>query len=270
MLVVFTDLDGTLLDHDTYSYADALPALAALRDRGWAVVMCSSKTRAEMDPLWHDLGLISPFIAENGGGIFSPPDHPVTKTGDKWQPAAEGWLQWPLGLPYAEVRKRFARFKDRFGARGFGDMSDQEVAELTGLPLGSAVLARQRDFNEPVVLPDPEKQAQEFIKAAAAEDLTVTRGGRFFHLLAGADKGRAVLALLKLFRSWKPNLSSVALGDAENDQAMLAVVDQPILVARPDGSHAGIDLPDLERQALPGPQGFNEAMLTMIQRLEAA
>jgi mannosyl-3-phosphoglycerate phosphatase len=263
-------LDGTLLDHNTYSYAEALPALAALRDREHAVVMCSSKTRAEMLPLWRELGLISPFITENGGGIFAPEAHPVTRHGDKWQPVGQGWLMWPLGLPYTEVRKRFARFKERFGARGFGDLSEREVAELTGLTPASAARAKQRDFNEPVVLPYPDRQAKEFIKAATDEDLVVTRGGRFFHLLAGADKGRAVLTMLELMGQWKKDITSVGLGDAENDHAMMAVVDRPILVAKPDGSHAGIDLPDLEREALPGPEGFNQAILNMIQRLEAA
>ncbi|MCG7852909.1 MAG: HAD hydrolase family protein, partial [Methanosarcinaceae archaeon] len=47
--VVFTDLDGTLIDHDTYSYKAARPALAALKKQGIPLIFCTSKTRAEIE-----------------------------------------------------------------------------------------------------------------------------------------------------------------------------------------------------------------------------
>ena len=71
-LLVVTDLDGTLLDHETYSYAEAAPALAELRRRGIPLVLASSKTRAEMELLHAELGLSDPFICENGAAICTP------------------------------------------------------------------------------------------------------------------------------------------------------------------------------------------------------
>ena len=47
--LVFTDLDGTLLDHRIYSFEDALPALDFCRKTHVPVILISSKTRAEMD-----------------------------------------------------------------------------------------------------------------------------------------------------------------------------------------------------------------------------
>ena len=54
-LLVFTDLDGSLLDPHSYSFAAALPALAALAEREVPVVPVSSKTRRELEPLRHSL-----------------------------------------------------------------------------------------------------------------------------------------------------------------------------------------------------------------------
>jgi len=71
-VVVFTDLDGTLLDHQTYEWEEAKPALNRCKALQVPLILVSSKTRAEMDVLRHELGLISPFISENGGGIFFP------------------------------------------------------------------------------------------------------------------------------------------------------------------------------------------------------
>jgi len=72
LFLIFTDLDGTLLDHDTYGWEEALPALDLCRRLGVPVILVSSKTRAEMDVLQNRLGLSAPFISENGGGIFFP------------------------------------------------------------------------------------------------------------------------------------------------------------------------------------------------------
>jgi len=71
-LVVFSDLDGTLLDHDTYSFDDARPALERLGHAGVPLVLCTSKTRAEVEPLREALDNDSPFIVENGGAIMIP------------------------------------------------------------------------------------------------------------------------------------------------------------------------------------------------------
>ena len=71
-LVVFSDLDGTLLDHDTYSFDAARPALERLRVDGVPLILCTSKTRAEIAPLRRALGNTHPFISENGGAVFIP------------------------------------------------------------------------------------------------------------------------------------------------------------------------------------------------------
>lgn len=265
-MIVFSDLDGTLLDHDTYSYEAALPALQALRSQGIPLVLCSSKTRAEMLVIWLSLGLNAPFIAENGGGVFVPKEHFLAAE-PGWKPAGPGWRMMALDKPIAEVRAAFAGFKDRFGAKGFGDLSDQEVAELTGLNQAEAARAREREFNEPVLLPEPDEQAEVFMQASRDAGLEVTRGGRFFHLLAGGDKGKAVKKVSALYRIFDDKQVTMALGDAPNDLPMLAQADRPVLVARPDGTHAELDLAGLIREPGIGPIGWNRAVLNALQDL---
>ncbi len=72
MQIVFSDLDGTLLDHHSYSYDAALPGIAALHENNIPLVLISSKTCNEMVLLHKELKLESPFIFENGGGIAIP------------------------------------------------------------------------------------------------------------------------------------------------------------------------------------------------------
>ena len=73
MLVVFSDLDGTLLDRASYSFESARPALRALREKQRPARRCAAARRA---PRWsrsrRELGLDGPFVVENGGAIVVP------------------------------------------------------------------------------------------------------------------------------------------------------------------------------------------------------
>lgn len=265
-LVVFTDLDGTLLDHDDYSWSAAAPALEALKAAGVPLVLCSSKTRAEMTRLHAELGLVDPLVVENGGGVFAPADHHMA-AGEKWYDAGEGWRGLALGMGIDKVRQRLAKMAPRFDAQGFGQMSSAEIAGLTGLSEEKAALAKQREFNEPVVLPRPDEQADAFALAGAAHGLMVTRGGRFFHLLGGGDKGAAVKLISQWYEDRDPELKTMALGDALNDVTMLKAADRAVLVARHDGTHALVDMPGLIKQGQPGPKGWNEAVLAALKEV---
>jgi len=149
-LLVFTDLDGTLLDFNTYSFDAALPALNALKERGMPVVIVSSKTRAEIEPLLDKLPLTSRlFIAENGSAIYLDRKSAVPP-GVQAQ-LKSGYRAIVLGRRYEEVLDALDRARKTCKARvkGFRDMTDSEVARLTGLDIDSARLAREREYSEP-------------------------------------------------------------------------------------------------------------------------
>ncbi len=74
-LLVFTDLDATLLDHETYDWRPAQPALDELRRRGIPVIFNSSKTKAEQLALRAEIGNEHPFIVENGAAVYFPRDY---------------------------------------------------------------------------------------------------------------------------------------------------------------------------------------------------
>jgi mannosyl-3-phosphoglycerate phosphatase len=254
--VVVTDLDGCLLDSETYEWAAALPALDTLKRRGIPLVLCSSKTRAEMEPLHATLGLDAPFVYENGGGIVIPP-------GAWWSRAARrdgGPLLVRLGVPLRDLGRALMDIAKEAGARlrGFSRLSLREARDLTGLDADEVERARQREHGEPFVL---ESGREEDVRQAAERrGLRVTRGGRFHHLSGAVDKGKAVRQVLSLLGP----AASIGLGDAENDVGLLRVVDRPILVPRADGRFdptLDAAFPSADRAPLPGPEGWNQAVL---------
>jgi len=223
--IIFSDLDGTLLDAKDYSFAAAAPALRLIRARGIPLVLCSSKTRAEIEALRRRLDNAHPFIAENGGGIFVPRGY----FAEEFEADAFGdYRLIRLGMSYGEIRKRFVRLRERLGARmrGFADMTDDEVAALTGLSRDEARLARQRDFDEAFVFDGAPDES--FLKAIEADGLHWTQG-QFFHIMGDHDKGRAVKMLASLYRQQYGALTSIGLGDSLNDLPLLQAVDRAVL-----------------------------------------
>lgn len=263
-MVVFTDLDGSLLDHETYSYENARAALELLRSRQIPLVFTTSKTRPEVEALQADMGIREPFIVENGAALFFP-------DGYDGLPMDVGFPRPPyrviqLGAAYGEIRKFLCSLEAGFNIRGFGDLDAEEVGRLTGLPPQQAALAMQREFTEPFII-DDESKITDLQPIADARGFTIVRGGRFYHLIgANQDKGRAVrLAVSVLSSKADEQPVTVGLGDGANDIPMLAGVDIPILIPQLDGSYEDVDLPNLRKASHPGSRGWNEMMMAVLR-----
>ncbi len=261
-LLVFTDLDGSLLDPVSYSFAAAVPALELLRAQGFALVLCSSKTRAEMMLYRQRLGNSHPFIVENGGAVYVPSGYfatPIVSDG-----TVPGFDRITLGTPHAEIRRQFVALRAQTGARvrGFTDMDIAEIAALTGLDTEQAALARQREFDEPFVFDGPVDAG--FLQAIKNIGLNWTEG-RLHHILGQHDKGRAVRLLKTLYELEHGPMTTLGLGDGANDLPMLRAVDHAVLVRRPDGlADASLPLAGLTTTHQPGPAGWNEAVLDFL------
>lgn len=267
VLMVVSDLDGCLLDAETYAYDAARPALARLARAGWPLVLCSGKTRAEMEVVARRLGLAQPFIVENGGAIVFP-----RSSFDGDVPGArevEGGHILDLGPSRAtliEALGEIAR-EARVRVRGFADMDPVELRVLTGLSGPAALLALEREYDEPFLVEEG-GAVGDLGRAAASRGLLVSHGGRFHHLMGGSDKGLAVRTLLALHERAGRRLETAGLGDSETDLSMLTAVTRPIVVPHPDGRvdpALAARLPEAERAPFPGPAGWNAAILALLE-----
>ena len=128
-LIIFSDLDGTLLDQRRgYSFDEASPALEAVRDKGIPLILCSSKTRAEVEVIRGRMGNEDPYIVENGGAIFIPEGY-FDFILERVRKEA-GYLVIELGTSYGNLRRALKEIEGQAGCRllGYGDMSAEEVS----------------------------------------------------------------------------------------------------------------------------------------------
>jgi mannosyl-3-phosphoglycerate phosphatase len=264
-LIIFTDLDGSLLDHKTYSYRAAMPALEFIRKRELPLIFVTSKTRSETERLQLEMGISEPFIVENGAAVYFPSDYRGFNIDNGARRFSYVFIR--LGVEYAEIRKYIEPVKERFRIRGFGDMSEDEISSLAGLTLEQAGMAKSREFTEPFIIDDisvmPELELM-----TKEHEFKITRGGRFFHLMGkNQDKGKAVRITAEIFsENIKNKIISIGIGDSANDISMLRSVDIPVLIPHQDGSYENLDLENLIRAVRPGSEGWNRTMMDILDQ----
>lgn len=259
--LIFTDLDGTLLNHHDYSFDEAKEALAFINANSIPLIIVTSKTFAEVRILQDKLGIECPFIVENGAGIFIPPSSPLAKT----MPNENRFIKISQAKSYLELRLFFENLKQRHPIRGYGDMSVDEVMGLTGLSKEDAKNSMKRDFTEPFVL-ECSVDMQELEFEASQEGLAIVKGGRFYHLISkGQDKAKAMKHLTHLFEEYfSKELKMIALGDSANDFTMLKSADIGVLIPLHNGEFAKIDTDKIIKADYPGPKGWNKALLEIL------
>lgn len=257
-LLVFTDLDGTLLDHDTYRWQAAEPALERLRRANIPVILNSSKTAPEIRDIRAALNIHDPFIVENGAAVVLP--------ANCFGSGAEQLVNF--GTPRDQVLAVLQHLRSQgFRFRGFADMSAEELARCTGLSLASAGQAQERLGTEPLLWEGTEEERECFTEQLAAENLRLVRGGRFFHAMGNFDKADGVRFLLSKYREHygRESLVTVALGDSPNDQRMLESVNLPVIIRGVLSDQVQLTSDRHAMRSLkPGPEGWNECVLNIL------
>lgn len=255
-LIVYTDLDGTLLDHHDYSFEPVLPVMDRLKALDARVMAVTSKTVAELEAMDLPFPAPSPSITENGmvridfEGRCHVAQH------------YEDIITFIENLP-SQYRKHFI---------GFNDMSVAEVVQHTGLEEAAAMLAKKRIGSEPFLWQGDEAALVALRDLAQSKGFKITQGGRFYHLMGQGDKGEAIKEMSKDYASLykEHHIVSVALGDGPNDAQMLGVVDYGVKIPNSSGHDFEVLNPAGSVINAPeaGPRGWAAAMSDLLDQLE--
>ncbi|WP_336778783.1 mannosyl-3-phosphoglycerate phosphatase-related protein [Pantoea sp. USHLN256] len=250
-LMVVTDLDGSLLDHHDYNWDAASEWLARLKQHQIPLVICSSKTAAEIVPLQKRLGIAgAPFIAENGARVVFGGDQ---------------ILATEPGAAYRTLCQTLKTLQVQFRFDGFHQFSDADVARFTGLTLAEASQSRLREASEVVLWRDDEHRLAAFREALAEHHLALTQGGRFWHVMpVGTGKGIALAQIQQhLAEQEGQSRITLGLGDGPNDVPMLERVDYAVVIKGFSKTPVELQRTDSEHvyyTAHVGPQGWREGL----------
>lgn len=269
-LVVYSDMDGTLLDHHSYSHAAAQPMLEELERRNIPLVLCTSKTRAEV--LWWRSRLSNhhPFIIENGAAVLIPPGYFAEEPTDLTLQG--GLLVHSFVQPREHWLRVVARAEQRFAAsfRQFSRLDAQQIAELTGLELAMAELAAERQYGEALCWDGSEPARLAFIDEIERLGARVLQGGRFLHVSGQCDKGVAMNWLHRLYtQHYGQRTVSLACGDSENDRQMLETSDTALIVRSPVNPPPNLQRGECFISDQIGPRGWYEGIREILALLDA-
>lgn len=264
--LIFTDLDGTLLD-EGYRFEAASAALAAIRERGIPLILTSSKTLAEMRLLRRAMDLIHPIVFENGAGVALPEGY---FRNDPGITSSTPLQVEHFGPTYREIRSILEQIRSRhhFPFRGFGDMSAKEVAAVTGLDEMAAQRARQRQGSEPGIWEGSEAIRRDFIAELTRAGLRAVSGGRFLHVMPKVDKAEAMRELVGRYTAAHPDIRYrvIAAGDSPNDADMLQLADVAVVIRRPDASWMPLNRREgVVRSPEPGPAGWQQCVQALLR-----
>lgn len=234
-LLIFTDMDGSLLCHDSYSHEAANGTLEQLQQMGIPLIPTTSKTKAELLHLRAALNNEHPFIAENGAAVFIPLNYFEQQPLDT-EIIGNFWVKKFVDARHywqSLIRQISSINAKKFTT--FSELTTVQISELTGLAEGDALRSSCRLYGEPILWKGSDNEKDLFINELKAMGANVLQGGRFLHVSGQCDKGQALTWLASVYESqhYKCKFKTVAIGDSHNDIAMLETADIALLIRSP-------------------------------------
>ena len=241
---VVSDVDGTLMDH-SYDLTPAKETIKLLQELSIPVILCTSKTAAEVKVIRKKLHLKDPYIVENGAAIYG---ESLTKVNG----------EIILGEKYEILEKILSSISKEinFNLKPLNNLSDQEATELTGLKGHSLELMRERHWSMPFLNP-PDDLKHKINICCKKYKVEIFRGNRMSHLLSiSSNKGEAIKELKKYTDN--PNIKIIGLGDSPNDLPLLLNSDFKVVIPSPNGPNLKLlnDLKGYEVTIANEPNGY--------------
>ena len=225
-LWIVSDVDGTLMDH-TYDLSPAKETIKTLKELSIPVILCTSKTAAEVNVIREELNLTDPYIVENGAAIYG---EALTKVNG----------EIILGERYIVLEKILNCISKEINYElvPLNNLSDREATKLTGLRGNSLTLMRDRHWSMPFLNP-PNFLENKINVCCKKYKVVIFKGNRMSHLLSHkSDKGKAINELKKY--SKRNNIKIVGLGDSPNDLPLLVNSNIRIVIPGEDGPNLNL------------------------------
>lgn len=244
-VTIFTAIEGTLLDFETFDWSASRNILASLSATNTPVVPVTAMTLDEMKPLAREMGFRHAMIIEAGGAIA------------RWKNHA--WEVEPCGPDADTLLDLVSTIEDRSGAdlTVYSVLPENEASRLSGRTGAMLRGSTRRRFSEPFLMERGDIKA--VTKAAASLGFTIERGKRFYYLCRPGCEAAAV----KRVRAELACDFAIALGGSPLDAELLASVEIPIIIPGPDG-HADRELkakvPNARIAPAPGSRGWAAAV----------
>ena len=259
-ILIFTDLDGSLLDKETFKFDVIKDYFKELVRNGIIIIPNSSKTEAELLDFNEQNNLDLSFIAENGSSI-----HRLNKI---HQNLPEKII---ISRTIDEIRNIYEEnisldFENKI--THILELEREKQQKILGLPLDKIKLAIKRDHSIPIKFNGTESEKNEFTKILKNSGLTIQTGGRIMNVCDNVNKSKAMSKALQLIRKqFNDDIITIGVGDNENDIEMIKQTDYPCLVKNENFDSSLINIDNLIKSDEPSPKGWSDVIKSALQKI---
>ena len=261
--LIFTDLDGTLINHQSYSLGVNDKIIKKLTQNSHQVIINSSKTFTEIKKLVSKLYLSNmPFSSENGAFVFFP-----KKIFTRPTRSVSHERYWKLQLTKLTSRQWYTYLKNQQKNFQFDiaqDIPKNTLQKITNLKNTTGMLDRMG--SQLIIWKDSKYQLNKFyskLRTTAAG--TINKGGRFLQISSPCNKRiatRIIIHNYKVHFHDKIEKKIIALGDSQNDKSMLNFCNYTCVIHNPHSAPPNIisSKKNVYKTIKKSPQGWVEAI----------
>ena len=252
-IIIFTDLDGSLLDRETFNFDSIKNYIFKLLKKEIFIIPNSSKTKKEIILFNKELKKNLPIICENGSAIYglnslnkNLPDN-IILSRDK----DEIYKIFKKSIPKKLQSKCMFIHK----------MSEKKQVDIMGLKGKNLRLALKREYSIPFIFNDNKTQKMKLNKLISLSGLSLHEGGRVLNLCDKVSKALAMKKLVKIYKKIDTRkLIIIGVGDNYNDLEMLKSSNFPCLVFNDKFKKDKINIKSCLVSSKSSPEGWEEVV----------
>ncbi len=258
-IVIFTDLDGSLLHRDTFQFDSIKDYIKSLVNKGVIIIPNSSKTEKEIEKFNEELGLNLPYISENGSSIHGlnlitsnfPDKLVLSREKEELLKIYENKVPEKLKEKCFQISK----------------MSKKEKENILGQKDEKLKDALNRKYTLPFLFKGDKNEKNRLLKILNSNSLTLQEGGRVYNLCDNINKVKSMNRVIKILKKTEDKIKTIAVGDNFNDLEMLRNCDIPCLVFNDQFKLDQININNLIFSNKPSPEGWADVIKMALAKL---
>ena len=259
IVVIFTDLDGSLLHRDTFKFDSIKDYIKSLVSKGVIIIPNSSKTEKEIEKFNEELGLNLPYISENGSSIHGlnlitsnfPDKLVLSREKEELLKIYENKVPEKLKEKCFQISK----------------MSKKEKENILGQKDEKLKDALNRKYTLPFLFKGDKNEKNRLLKILNSNSLTLQEGGRVYNLCDNINKVKSMNRVIKILKKTEDKIKTIAVGDNFNDLEMLRNCDIPCLVFNDQFKLDQININNLIFSNKPSPEGWADVIKMALAKL---
>ena len=258
-VVIFTDLDGSLLHRDTFKFDTIKDYIKSLVSKGIIIIPNSSKTEKEIEKFNEELGVNLPYISENGSSI-----HGLNLITSNFPD------KLVLSRDKEEILKIFEnKVPEKLKEKCFqiSKMSKKEQENIFGQKDVKLKDALNRKYTLPFLFKGDKNEKNKLLKILNSNSLTLQEGGRVLNLCDNINKVKSMNRVIKILKKTEDKIKTIAVGDNFNDLEMLRNCDIPCLVFNDQFTLDQINIENLVFSNKPSPEGWADVIKMALVKL---